>query len=221
MTLKQPSALPVFDDLPGAGLVYLHDLVIDHEYPNRVKPLQITPKELRRMIGVGKFPEPIVRDARGEAWNVATVRGWLERQHDAAMEMLSPQSSREEYSTHLEQLRPSASVPVPTIAQAGTETTLCPTPHADHGDLTGGSRDSWVHHDARHPTGPKAPSRSHEAVPKIIFSDQPFDLPSPRTAVVRREACQSAAEQRFGSMAPTPYRGSRSGAAARSRGISA
>lgn len=73
-------AARLFDDLSDSAYVRESQLVRPRGKPNSVSPLPFSAPTLWRKVKEGTFPPPVKLSARVSAWQVGTVRAWLEMQ---------------------------------------------------------------------------------------------------------------------------------------------
>ena len=63
-----------FNDRPDDGLIWLHELVIDPEHPERIPAIKISRFALGRTIAEGLFPKPVYKRV---GWRLGPVREWI------------------------------------------------------------------------------------------------------------------------------------------------
>lgn len=76
----QPS---VFDAMPDGGYIREAQLVPSPKRPGVAVPLPFSAPTLWRKVREGTFPKPVKLSDRVTAWNVGTVRAWLNAQVQA------------------------------------------------------------------------------------------------------------------------------------------
>lgn len=75
--VRRTAAIPNFDDLPDTAWVRQSQLVRDPKHPTRPTPLPFSPATFWRLVANEKFPKPIKLSERVTAWQVGTVRAWI------------------------------------------------------------------------------------------------------------------------------------------------
>lgn len=74
---RQTAEIPNFDDLPDTAWVRQSQLVRDPKHPTRPTPLPFSPATFWRLIANKQFPKPTKLSERVTAWQVGTVRAWI------------------------------------------------------------------------------------------------------------------------------------------------
>lgn len=77
--------IPSFDTLPDSAFIREAQLVQSPKRPDTAAPLPFSAPTLWRKVKAGTFPKPIKLSERVTAWNVGTVRAWLDAQARTAV----------------------------------------------------------------------------------------------------------------------------------------